>query len=250
MKKIGLFLVVGLLASSLSMAVNANDIKQRAIGFFAPEVTSTGSIPNPEIGAIVLESTHEGKTFKGFDGTDWTAFSGPVGGFVPVASVVPFAGTSAPDGYLMADGSAVSRTTYAALFDAIGTTYGAGDGSTTFNLPNLQGVFVRGAGSQTISGISYSGTLAAKEADQFQGHAHNISDPGHAHTQTFAPTGGGLQGIAGVGGATQANSQYTTAGAFTGITVTNPSSDGVSGTPRTGSETRPASITLNYIIKY
>lgn len=51
--------------------------------------------------------------------------------------IKPFAGTTVPTGYLLCDGSAVSRTTYANLFSAIGTTYGSGDGSTTFNLPNL-----------------------------------------------------------------------------------------------------------------
>lgn len=51
--------------------------------------------------------------------------------------IKPFAGTTVPTGYLLCDGSAVSRTTYASLFSAIGTTYGSGDGSTTFNLPNL-----------------------------------------------------------------------------------------------------------------
>lgn len=55
---------------------------------------------------------------------------------MPAGVIVPFAGTTVPAGYLLCDGSAVSRTTYAALFAAIGTTYGAGDGNTTFNLPN------------------------------------------------------------------------------------------------------------------
>lgn len=53
--------------------------------------------------------------------------------------VLPYAGSVAPDGYLLCDGSAVSRTTYSKLFTAIGTTYGSGDGSTTFNVPNLKG---------------------------------------------------------------------------------------------------------------
>lgn len=57
----------------------------------------------------------------------------------PTGSIKPFAGTTIPDGYLLCDGSAVSRTTYAALFAVIGTTYGTGDGSTTFNLPNFTG---------------------------------------------------------------------------------------------------------------
>lgn len=61
-----------------------------------------------------------------------------VGG-TPAGAVMAFAGSAAPIGWLICDGSAVSRTTYADLFSAIGTTYGAGDGSTTFNLPNLKG---------------------------------------------------------------------------------------------------------------
>jgi len=57
----------------------------------------------------------------------------------PVGSISLFAGTTAPSGWLICDGSAVSRTTYANLFSVIGTTYGAGDGSTTFNIPDIQG---------------------------------------------------------------------------------------------------------------
>ena len=58
---------------------------------------------------------------------------------VPVGMIMPFAGSVVPEGWLLCDGSAVSRTQYARLFQVIGTTYGAGDGSTTFNLPNLKG---------------------------------------------------------------------------------------------------------------
>ena len=63
---------------------------------------------------------------------------------VPSGTVINVAMQTAPTGYLKADGAAVSRTTYAALFAAIGTTFGAGDGSTTFELPDLRGEFVRG----------------------------------------------------------------------------------------------------------
>ena len=61
------------------------------------------------------------------------------GDTLPIGSIVPYSGSTAPTNYLMADGSAVSRTTYSELFALIGTTYGSGDGSTTFNLPNLKG---------------------------------------------------------------------------------------------------------------
>ena len=63
----------------------------------------------------------------------------------PVGSINLYAGSTAPTGWLICDGSAVSRTTYANLFSVIGTTYGTGDGSTTFNLPNLKRRFPLGA---------------------------------------------------------------------------------------------------------
>lgn len=67
-------------------------------------------------------------------------------GVVPVAGMVPFAGAASPDGYLLCDGSAVSRTTFADLFAVIGITYGDGDGSTSFNLPDLSGNVLVGVG--------------------------------------------------------------------------------------------------------
>jgi len=63
--------------------------------------------------------------------------------FLPAGSMVDFAGTTAPSGWLMADGAAVSRTVYASLFAAIGTEFGVGDGSTTFNIPDFRGRFAR-----------------------------------------------------------------------------------------------------------
>jgi microcystin-dependent protein len=67
-------------------------------------------------------------------------------------TVLPYGGTSAPSGFLLCDGSAVSRTTYSTLFAAIGTTYGAGDDSTTFNIPDLRGRVV--AGQDDMGGTS------------------------------------------------------------------------------------------------
>lgn len=65
--------------------------------------------------------------------------------FNPTGSIIAFAGNTLPDGYLLCDGSKVSRTTYKKLFNVIGTTYGAGDGSTTFTLPNLIDRFIEGS---------------------------------------------------------------------------------------------------------
>ena len=75
---------------------------------------------------------------------------------VPVGTVLPFAGSSTPSGYVLCNGAAVSRTTYAALFAVIGTTYGAGNGSTTFNLPNYTDKFLQG---HTTAGTSKSAGL-------------------------------------------------------------------------------------------
>ena len=66
---------------------------------------------------------------------------------VPVGAVIAYAANSAPDGYLLCNGAAVSRTTYENLFAKIGTTYGSGNGSTTFNLPNLTDKFIQGSGT-------------------------------------------------------------------------------------------------------
>lgn len=71
---------------------------------------------------------------------------------VPAGAVCSFAGTSAPDGWLVCDGAAVSRTTHAALFAQIGTAFGAGDGSTTFTLPDLRNEFVRGSSATRAVG--------------------------------------------------------------------------------------------------
>lgn len=144
---------------------------------------------------------------------------------VPPGVVLPFAGSAAPDGWLLCQGQAVSRTTYAALFASLGTAYGVGDGSTTFNLPNTQGYFLRGAGTTGI----YSATRGISQLDQFQGHAH-----GYWSVQNGIGAGAGSSG-------------YTVT-----ITATTPTTEAIektNGAVRYGSETRPANVGVNHIIK-
>lgn len=102
---------------------------------------------------------------------------------VPTGAVMPFAMNSAPGGWLAANGAAVSRATYAGLFTAIGTTYGTGDGSTTFTLPDLRGYFVRGAGTNADG--TAAGTFGAKQGNTVGPHTHSGTTgndaPDHTH---------------------------------------------------------------------
>ena len=144
--------------------------------------------------------------------------------------VANFAMSTAPLGWLAADGTAVSRVTYASLFSAIGTTFGAGDGTTTFNLPNLGGQFTRNwvSGQTTDSGRAFGST----QADAFQGHYHSISANPY---MTFYPSGGGQSSGGGA--------------AFQAPVVQGPTTDGTNGTPRTAAETRPSNVALLACIK-
>lgn len=103
---------------------------------------------------------------------------------IPVGTVVAFAGASAPEGWLMCDGTAVSRTDYANLWAALSTTYGSGDGSTTFNLPNAKGRSVVGAGTgsgltaRTVADTGGSETVTltgAQSGTSAHGHGNTIS---------------------------------------------------------------------------
>lgn len=122
-------------------------------------------------------------------GNDRITIAGEVGALVweeaspvsPIAPgiVIPFAGTVRPEGYLLCDGSAVSRTTYALLYAVIGDTYGAGDGSTTFNLPDLRGRVVIGvAGTHALGSTGGSETVTLTE-DQLPAHVHEVPQHGH-----------------------------------------------------------------------
>lgn len=97
----------------------------------------------------------------------------------PAGIIMPFAGTVAPQGCLFCDGSAVSRTTYAALFAVIGTTYGEGDGETTFNVPDLSGRVVIGVSNSHALGTTGGSETVTLTADQLPAHTHVV--PLHRH---------------------------------------------------------------------
>jgi microcystin-dependent protein len=149
-------------------------------------------------------------------GVPTSGFGGSISGYVPVGAIVPFGGSTPPSGWLFCDGSEISRTTFSVLFSVIGTTFGAGDGATTYALPDLRGNVAVGrdnlggvaAGRITSgnSGVDGATVGAMGGSELLQTHNHALTDPGHkhsdtGHTHTMSPiaisyplTGGGLQG--------------------------------------------------------
>lgn len=122
--------------------------------------------------------------------------------FVPTGGIIPYGGSTAPTGWLLCDGAAVSRSTYADLFAIIGTTFGAGNGSTTFNLPNLTGKFPQGVDGTYTRGSTggaathtHGNTDSAHEPDTYasvaSGSYRDVSTTGHYHVtgngSSFSP---------------------------------------------------------------
>lgn len=108
-----------------------------------------------------------------FRAVDYSEFKSDLTSIVPTGTVISFAANSNPNGYILCNGSAVSRTTYASLFSVIGTTYGSGDGSTTFNLPNLTDKFIQGsgtAGTAKEAGLpNITGTFTTSDSGTYTG---------------------------------------------------------------------------------
>jgi microcystin-dependent protein len=116
---------------------------------------------------------------------------------VPTGSVLPYAGSSAPTGYLLCQGQAVSRTTYANLYTVIGTTYGGGDGSTTFNVPNLQSRVPVGLNTGDTN-FSSLGKMGGEES-----HTLTINEiPSHSHTYPDGVNATGTDGLVAGGSVT------------------------------------------------
>lgn len=138
-----------------------------------------------------------------------------------VGKVEAFGMSSPPLGWLLAQGQAVSRLEYADLFSAIGTIFGAGDGSTTFNLPDLRGEFIRGWDNGR--GVDAGRVLGSAQEDLFKSHAHQI-------------TGSNVTSFGGAGAVPGVSPSGTESGGLTDFTG--------------GTETRPRNIALNYCIKF
>ena len=200
--------------------------------------------------ALTLPSSITNGGFLQTDGSGNLSFQIVAG--VPTGAVFCVAVATIPTGYLECNGAAVNRTTYAALFSFIGTQYGAGNGSSTFNLPDLRGEFVRGFDNG--KGVDSGRSIGSNQSGQNLSHDHdadasatsNVSDPGHRHPSR------------GYGNDDDGGNQYTGSGnndvrsnaiedATTGISVATNVSIDVDNDG--GNEARPRNVAMMYIIK-
>ena len=105
----------------------------------------------------------------------------------PIGTILPYGGASAPSGWFLCQGQAVSRTTYSELFAVIGTSFGAGDGSTTFNIPDLRGEFLRGAGANSHTNQGNGGNVGThQDATEFPNLYGKNSSPQFGYVATDA----------------------------------------------------------------
>lgn len=178
---------------------------------------------------------------------------------VPTGTILSYGAETSPSGYLVCDGSAVSRSTYAALFNVIGDKHGSGDGSTTFNLPDHRGRFLRGwdhgsgtdpdAASRTAMN---SGGATGNHVGSVQGtatalpnNAFGTSNPGN-HNHAFSidsGTGANSNGIGGSAGLALGN------GSALSTVITSSSGGHVHTLTGGDNESRPKNAYVNYIIK-
>ena len=158
---------------------------------------------------------------------------------MPVGAVLPYAGSTPPDGWLLCNGDAKSRIEFADLFEVLGETFGEGDGSTTFNLPNLQGVSPTGVGTSApmplTGNIKTGPALGEVREDQMQGHWHSIQNS---------------NGSGDAAGGSTRNTIHNPNGGPQTNQVRQPVTDNANGLPRVGPYTHGPEIGLNFVIKY
>jgi microcystin-dependent protein len=167
---------------------------------------------------------------------DWQElYLSPTGDTLPIGSINTYAGTNAPSGWLICNGSEISRGDYPELFKAIGTTYGEGDGSTTFNIPDLQGKTIVGLNSEDTDFETIGKTGGEKT------HTLTVDEiPSHNHNATVAgkTAWGGQSSLAFESG----GAGFAPSGGVAGITISK------SGGDKEHNNLQPY-MTLNYIIK-
>ena len=205
---------------------SAGDLTLTGTGSIKLPVGTTGQRPTPVTGDFRFNST-EGRA-EVYTGSEWVL----LGGSVPVGSIYWFGNLNAPSGYLPCNGAAISRSTYSDLFTAISTTHGSGDGSSTFNVPDLRGEFIRGLdGGRGIDSGRSIGTL---QLDTFKKHDHMFAG------DDWIGNSGGYTKIG-----THSVDEDSSGGGNCGDYRTKDDTTNVG-----GSETRPRNVALLPVIKF
>jgi len=143
--------------------------------------------------------------------------AGSVGssGAPPSGAIIMFGGDDAPDGYVLCDGAAISRTTFVNLFNEIGTNFGIGDGATTFNVPDFRTDERYPSGAVNNAAVGDEEGSRTIEITNLPAHNHPITPDPHTHTSPVRVPAGGASGLSGVGnvvtntGATSLTSDMT-----------------------------------------
>ena len=150
----------------------------------------------------------------------------------PVGTIQAYGGATAPTGWMLCQGQAISRTTYAELFAVIGTSFGTGDGSTTFNIPDLRGEFLRGAGTNSHSGQGDGGSVGTHQDATL--HVYNrVQSDGINIIGSKGQAALGMDKFIGQSAVSQYIGNTSTASSSTGDYYTS----------------RPTNTSVNYIIK-
>ena len=232
---------------------SAGDIVMGGTGALKLPSGTTIQRPTAATGQIRFNSSTT--SFEGYNGSAW----GELANGVPIGSVFNLATTTVPTGFLECNGAAVSRSTYASLFAAISTTWGSGDGSSTFNLPDLRGQFVRGWDNS--AGVDSGRSFASSQSDQNKSHNHSITDSGHFH-HAFRSGNSGESRF----GSTLTSSNFPASGTGAGnlneaynivsksdepdVGKTSSETTGISISNDGGTEVRVKNYALMYVIKF
>jgi microcystin-dependent protein len=165
---------------------------------------------------------------------------------IPSGTIAMWPTATPPTDWLLCNGAAVSRTTYSTLFVLFGTTFGAGNGSTTFNLPDYRNRMPYGAGTVAIGATGGSADSIVVSHTHVATSVSTVTDPGHLHTFTNVDVAGGSTGP--IFGSSNSYSTQSTNSAVTGVTVATATTNASAGASGTGANLPPY-LGINFIIK-
>ena len=226
---------------------SAGDIVMGGTGALKLPSGTTAQRPTAATGQIRFNSTTT--SFEGYNGSAW----GGLASGIPTGTILTFGASNPPSGFLECNGSAISRSTYSSLFSILSTTHGAGDGSSTFNIPDLRGQFVRGWDNS--AGVDASRAFGSSQTDQNKNHTHTTDS--QSLTGSVSHLSGSLANNPGsasgiitkLSPASAIGARSSGSANASGISIDATHSHTISSSGG-GTEARPKNIALMYIIKF